>query len=62
MEATNIRYLKVREAARITGLKVDSIRYQIKVGNIEYKRLPSGAIRVYVDQNANLVYKEVVNG
>ena len=61
MEDIKVRYLKIREASRITGEKPDAIRYHIRVGNIEYKRLPSGGILVYVDQNGNLVYKGVVN-
>lgn len=61
MEDIKVRYLKVKEASRVTGEKPDAIRYHIRVGNIQYKRLPSGGILVHVDQNGNLVYKEVAN-
>lgn len=61
MKELDIRYVKIKEAVRITGESGWNIRYGIRAGNIEHKKLPSGGIRVGVLSNGQLVYKEVVN-
>lgn len=56
-----VRYVRIKDAVRITGEKENSLRYMIRVKNIKYRRLPSGGLLVGLDDNSQLVYEEVSN-
>lgn len=60
MEAT-VRYVRIKEASRITGEKDSSLRHMIRVKNIKYRRLPSGGLLVALDDRGQLVYEEVIS-
>jgi hypothetical protein len=62
IEKTDIRYLEIREATQITGISGGRLRYYLRNGYIDGKRLGKLKWLVGVTGGSNLIYKEVVNG
>lgn len=59
LEKTDIRYLEIRETARLTGISGGRLRYYLRNGYIDGKKLGKQKWLVGVTGGSNLVYKEV---
>lgn len=55
------RYVKIREASRITGIKAYTIRYSLNQGYIKGIKTGGKQWVVAVDSTGGLVYKGVTN-
>lgn len=57
----SVKYVKIGEASKITGVSIQRIRYSLNQGYIKGIRLGGKQWVVALDNTNGLVYKEVAN-